>query len=345
MNREPEITLDAIRKAANVAATLRQRFVRTTQQSAILNKLLLLHEERNALAAMGTLTKIDGMALLAPTGSGKTRTLEWVFTELKRMMSTGADHRHDLRVVSVRMPTPATLKTAAEAVMKEVGYPVSLRATTETNATDRWTQLRSILKELRVTVLHFDEAQDIWGNANKPQRKSVINTLKSLSQNKEWPFIVVLSGTEELKEMVNQDAQLGRRLKPTELLPLKKSTDARTIRSVISTYAEEAGLTGFEQLDAHFLDRFLIACSNRLGIAIDLIIGAIQQAVLLGDTHMTDRHFAKGFTHITECDAAMNPFISADWQKINASILFARLEDSEAEPPDNRRSPRLRRSG
>lgn len=76
MTCEPEITIEAIRKAANVAATLRQRFVQTKQQSAILQKLLLLHEERNALAAMWSLTKIDGMALLSPTGSGKTWKLE-----------------------------------------------------------------------------------------------------------------------------------------------------------------------------------------------------------------------------------------------------------------------------
>ncbi len=69
MALEPETTLDAIRQAANVAATLRQRFVKTKHQSAILNKLLLLHEERNALAAKGALTKMMAwpcLLLLAP---------------------------------------------------------------------------------------------------------------------------------------------------------------------------------------------------------------------------------------------------------------------------------------
>ena len=175
MVRKPDISLDAIDKAADVAADLSKRFVVTAQQTAILNKLLLLHAKRNALAARGQLTRIDGMALLAPTGSGKTRTLEWVFAELERLMAHSAKGKHDLRIVSVRMPTPSTLKTAAEAVMEEIGYPVNVKATTEANATDRWEQLRRLLKAQRVTVLHFDEAQDIWGNANKPQRRAVIN--------------------------------------------------------------------------------------------------------------------------------------------------------------------------
>lgn len=83
----------------------------------------------------------------------------------------------------------------------------------------------------------------ISGNANRPQRKAVINTLKSLSQNKEWPVILVLSGTEELKEMLNQDQQLGRRIKPTELRPIK-ATDTKTIRVVIKSYTAEVGLQG-----------------------------------------------------------------------------------------------------
>lgn len=284
------------------------------------------------------------MALLAPTGSGKTRTLEWVFAELERLMAHSAKGKHDLRIVSVRMPTPSTLKTAAEAVMEEIGYPVNVKATTEANATDRWEQLRRLLKAQRVTVLHFDEAQDIWGNANKPQRRAVINTLKSLSQNKDWPFIVVLSGTEELADMVNQDQQLGRRLKPVEIRLLKKATDARTIRSVITTYCEEAGLAGFDQVDPQFLDRFLIACCYRLGIAIDLIIGTITQAVLCGDQRLTDRHFALGFADISECDAAMNPFISPDWETIDASVLFAKEKDEDDGRPSRLRSPRFNRA-
>lgn len=230
--------------------------------------------------------------------------------------------------------------------MEEIGYPVNVTATTEANATGRWEQLRGLFKAKRVTVLHFDEAQDIWGNANQPQRRAVINTLKSLSQNKEWPFIVVLSGTEELKDMVNQDHQLGGRLKPTEIRPLKKATDATTIRSVISTYAEVAGLGTFEAVDPHSLDRFLVACCHRLGIGIDLVIGAIQQAVLSGNTQLTDRHFARGFAHITECDAAMDPFITDDWKTIKASVLFARQEDADEDKHDRKRerSPRLRRA-
>ena len=36
-----------------------------------------------------------------------------------------------------------------------------------------WDKVHFQLKALKVGILHFDEAQDIWGNANNPQRVAV----------------------------------------------------------------------------------------------------------------------------------------------------------------------------
>ncbi len=137
--------------------------------------------------------------------------------------------------------------------MHEIGYPTTTRSMTDATISFLLEQVHYQLKELKIILLHFDEAQDIWGNANKPQRIAVINTLKSLSQNKEWPVILVLSGTEELKEMLNQDQQLGRRIKPTKLRPIAKATDA--MRTVINSYTAEVGLQGLTESDPKFIDR------------------------------------------------------------------------------------------
>lgn len=153
----------------------------------------------------------------------------------------------------------------------------------------------------------------------------------------------MLSGTDELKEMLNQDQQLGRRIKPTELRPIAKATDAKTVRSVIKTYSAEIGLQGFTEIDPKFIDRFFVACCYRLGIAIDIIIGAIQQTVLADDAELTDQHFARAFTHIAECETAMNPFLSEDWQQINASILLAREVDRPEDAHGAKKSPRLKK--
>ncbi|WP_324754337.1 TniB family NTP-binding protein [Roseovarius sp. Pro17] len=342
MTRAQKITIENIRVAASAAATLSKRFVKTQQQSDILNKLLLLHEERNCLVSLKALRKIDGLALVAPTGAGKTRTLEWVFAELDRLsVGTGPGGPNPVKIASVRVRTPATLRTAAEAVMDEIGYPTTTRNMTDATLSVLWEKVHYQLKAQKVTVLHFDEAQDIWGNANKPQRKAVINTLKSLSQNKEWPVILVLSGTEELKEMLNQDQQLGRRIKPTELRPISKATDAKVIRTVIKSFTTEVDLEGFIENDSKFIDRFFVACCNRLGIAIDLIIGAIQQAKLTEDPALLDHHFARTFTHLAECDDAMNPFLSEDWHNIDASVLFAQPDEMQDETLVTQKSPRL----
>lgn len=147
MANAPDINIAKIREAARKAASLTKRFVRTQQQSDILGKLLLLHEERNSLASMNALRKIDGLALVAPTGSGKTRTLEWVFSELERL-SAEADPAapNTVKIASVRVRTPATLRTAAEAVMHEIGYPTTTRSMTDATISVLWEQVHYQLK-------------------------------------------------------------------------------------------------------------------------------------------------------------------------------------------------------
>jgi len=341
MARNHEISIEQIQRAARMAADLSQRFVKTRQQTVILTKLLLLHEERNRAIENKAFKNTDGLAVVAPTGAGKSRTLEWVFSELERIAAS-PDSTGPVNIVSVRVRTPATLRTTAEAVMAKIGYPVPIRNLNEATVSGLWEKVHFQLKAQKVSILHFDEAQDIWGNANKPQRVAVINTLKSLTQNPEWPVIVILSGTEELKEMLNQDHQLARRIKPTEILPIAKATDANTVRAVITSFTAEAGLLGFQETDPKFIDRFFVACCNRLGIAIKLVIGAIKQAILADDPGLTDHHFVLAYADIAECDAPMNPFLSDDWSTIDASKVYARLTDLPDDPAVSRKSPRLR---
>jgi hypothetical protein len=335
------VSIEQIRKAARVAADLSRRFVKTPQQTVVLNKLLLLYEERNRAIETNTFSQTDGLALVAPTGAGKSRTLKWVFSELERIAASPGSNG-SVNILSVRVRTPANLRTAAEAVMGQIGYPVPIRNLTEATVPGLWEKVHFQLKAQKVCILHLDEAQDIWGNANKPQRVAANNTLKSLTQNAVWPAIVILSGTEELKEMLNQDQQLARRIKPTEILPIAKATDAKTVRAVITSFTSEAGLVSFKEADTKFLDRFFVACCNRLGIAIRLVIGAIKQAILADDPGLMDQHFALAYADIPECDAQMNPFLSDDWSTIDASKVFARCNNEPDDHSKSQKSPRLR---
>ena len=83
--------------------------------------------------------------------------------------------------------------------------------------------------------------------------------------------------------MLNQDQQVGCRIKPTEILPIAKETGAKTVRAVITSFTFEAGLVSFKEADQKFIDRFFVACCNRLGTAIKLVIGAVKQAILADD--------------------------------------------------------------
>lgn len=59
-------TRERTQNASTKNATLEAQFVRTKRYDRILEEILVVHEQRKA----------RGLALLAPTGSGKTRTLD-----------------------------------------------------------------------------------------------------------------------------------------------------------------------------------------------------------------------------------------------------------------------------
>jgi hypothetical protein len=61
MARKQEVSIEQIRKAARVAADLSRRFVKTPQQTVVLNKLLLLYEERNRAIETNTFSQTDGL--------------------------------------------------------------------------------------------------------------------------------------------------------------------------------------------------------------------------------------------------------------------------------------------
>lgn len=192
--------LDRIKEAANTAASLEEFFVRSSRHDEILTEILLVHEARKSAAGRKSLRETRGFAHIAPTGSGKTRTLDKVFSEIEASNGkTGAPG--DRMIVSVRVRTPATLKTVGISILKALGYIDADRKRSASDGTfaDIWEIIYRQLEQQGIEILHLDEAQDLYQNANSLQRASIINTLKTLTQNNQWPVCLVLSGTEDLE--------------------------------------------------------------------------------------------------------------------------------------------------
>lgn len=181
---------------------------------------------------------------------------------------------------------------------------------------------------VRHLLLHLDESQDLMRSRTEHEMNAVINTLKSLMQHKQWPVALALSGLPDLKELLNQDTQLGRRFHPIEFSPLAFETDGKNVARIINDYAAEAGLgVGAGVASANMVRRVIHGGCNELGVIIQLVIGSIQECLLADEDMLGYSYFADAFRRKNACVDDLNPFVREDFSAIDPRLLFTTEED------------------
>lgn len=266
----------------------------------------------------GRIQEADSLILTAATGSGKTTAMRRLIQRLNDQLCC-CDYP-DGKIVSVTVPSPATLKSVGVSILASLGFQLK---------SDRqiwyiWDLVRFHLSENKVLFLHLDEAQDLKRSGRQNELAEIVNTLKSISQDTEWPVGFLLSGTEDLKEIVNFDRQLVRRTKALSFDPLTPNNDALDMLSLIENYAEKAGLV-FEIIELHddIGDRILHASCYQFGLVIKLALFAIEEALYGASTSLSDHHFATAFKAWKGCTDAFNPFLVRDYLQIDTQRMFS----------------------
>ena len=135
------------------------------------------------------------------------------------------------------MATPANLKSVGIGILKAFGVHRLNDGPRSDSGTypEIWEMIYAQLKLWKIEILHLDEAQDLYENANILQRKAVLNILKTLTQKNAWPVCLVLSGTEQLERLLNDDYQLGRRLNTMNLAPLNYAAYRNSLEKIVKT--------------------------------------------------------------------------------------------------------------
>lgn len=130
------------------------------------------------------------------------------------------------------------MKHVGHELLNALGYPVGRMPTTAIIRD----KVGFHLRERQVKFLHLDEAQDIASSQSAREKIAVINTLKSLMQNRTWPVGLILSGMPQLLDMLNMDPQLSRRIDPVEFLPVTAAYSFHDIIGIQEAYAVKSGL-------------------------------------------------------------------------------------------------------
>jgi len=201
-------------------AQLRARFFAHRNYREFRDAFSALLNRRRADLEIGAQNEARGIAIIGDSGSGKTtaaRRLWATYPEL-RAQEPGLEKAE---VVSLSLPSPASVKFVGYACLIVLGYPLQRDRTSAII----WDMVHSHLRLRQTLVLHFDEAQDFSVNQNPREMQAMINTLKALVQNPNWPISIVLSGMPQLRDLINMDPQLARRFTPVQFAKLDPVLD------------------------------------------------------------------------------------------------------------------------
>jgi len=279
--------------------------------------------ERQAELELGIVKEAKGIALIGASGSGKSFAIQRLLDRHKEIILPEKD-RGVADVISFKVPSPANLKNVAKEILTAFAYPMER----DRSAAVMFGLVRNQLKERQVKFLHIDEVTDLYTSRSEKDQQSVINTFKSFMQHPQWPVSLILSGMPALRDMLNDDPQLGRRLTPIFLRKLSLTADEPMLRDMLSAYLKHAELRPTtETVTEDFLSRLLHAGAYEFGMIVEVIIEAIAKALKRGSSVVEPRDFASAMRKRVACFDGMNPFVIPDYRSIDPRMLLPNPED------------------
>jgi hypothetical protein len=296
-------------RVARVAVSLRKHFVAHPGYDTTLRLFHGLMDKRRAELDLGLTSEGRGIAVIGESGSGKTTAAQRI---LRRMDLSGTEPG-ELRWISIRVPTPATQKDLARAILQALDFPI-LRDTT---ASRMWEMVHHHLQLRKCWLIHLDEGQELGGRGSETEKAAVINALKSLMQIPDWPVNLIVSGTLELNDLLMQDPQLSRRFFVVRFLPVTEFDACDEVRGLVAGYAGLADIPLTPDLsDVEFIPRLIHAGREQFGVVVELIIGAITRALGDGKAAVGLKDFARFYAERSGDVSARNPFLVPDFRSI-----------------------------
>lgn len=302
---------------------LKKLFVQHERFDPLYDQFQLLMQKRLADIKACEVNEAHGIALSGGSGAGKSRAIDKLVSRARK--EGEADGLSPSAIVSVKIPSPATLKFVGQKILRALNFNLS----SERQAWYIWDLVHHQLREQNVLFLHLDEAQDLSKRGSRSELNEIASMLKSIMSDPEWPVGILLSGTPELESILNHDPQLSRRMKSVRFTPITTSQQAPDIQELLGEYAAAAQVSlNSEVSELIFAKRIIHAAANEFGLVIELILAAIEEALIESTRILERRHFEKAYLARTACSPALNPFVATDFYRINTRQVFAR-EDSE----------------
>lgn len=296
-------------EVARLAVSLRKHFVAHPGYETARKLLGELRDKRQAELDLCLPSEGRAIAVIGESGSGKTTAVRRMLEHIGPLDVAPSEYRW----ISIRVPTPATQKDLARAILHALAFPLAR----DTTASRMWEMVAFHLHLRKTWLIHLDEGQELGGRGSDNEKAAVINALKSLMQIADWPINLIISGTPELHELLTQDPQLSRRFYVVRFLPQTELDSRRNVAGLVGSYAKQAALPLAADLrDVEFIPRLIHAGREQFGIIVELIIGAITRTLAENQAALNAASFATHYAQRTGETPARNPFLAPDFRSI-----------------------------
>jgi hypothetical protein len=284
----------------------------------------------------------EGYPLLGLGASGTRKTSTFARMIAKRKEFAGFSHHAHLNespLISVKAPSPCTLRVLGVTIARGMGLPCSDSALENVV----WDLIIDNLATRNVRFIHIDEFQHVMENRNVVDIAKIRNAMKRLVQTPEHPVWLLITGMPEIATAIEGDTQLWRRKQYVLFHDLDFARDAALCKAMVVFFANrKAGLEHSDFGIDENIHRLMHASLFRLGIAIDIVVKAIRVALKSGATELRIEHFASAYKTFSGCTDSLNPFLATtDFLAIDVDKYVTRLlEDGKAESSVNSKADR-----
>lgn len=292
---------------------LRNNYIRTDRDRMIRDEIdrLLRRNADGELVPVPAMfsggKEARGIVLTGWPGEGKSTTMQQV---LSTHPALGPSPDGPARYLSVKVPSPATLKSFGCEILRATGYSdISERR-------ERWSIWNLVRHRLAVNgyvCLVVDEAHDLQSAGSQREAMDILSAFKSLLAA-DPPVIVILMGIPIFQELVSIEGQTQRRYAKLDLPPVTLAADGQNLRKVLQNYCARADL---EPPTGDIVPRLIHASRMRFGLCVENIVNAIELALRVGDSRLEPLHFAESWATVSRQPSSKNPFIATEWSKID----------------------------
>jgi hypothetical protein len=339
---------------------LRAHYVTTERDEILKLEIELMIEntvqKQNLARPHGDDNRFEGtaLAIIAESGAGKSRAMMH-YLQSSNFFPKHGDTAGGCQLITVGVKAPCTLRTLGMATLRAAGY----QSRVEKRQNEAWPMAQFQIQDQQILFVAYEEAQRIIQQANRNERREVIETLAGLMTDPVWPLSLILSGLPELdglfqKTFIDDEANdrqrkahitLRRRTRYVNFDPIDLDADRKDLDRGIREYQKLGGVSLELLKSAETRGRLHHAAARQFGLFWELIVLAIDICVRSGRKVVTLDDFADGYAGKTREPIELNPFAVDHWEGVDTDII-QRQPDAEEPPagkPKGKQKPERRR--